>query len=93
MRDLLLRIYMGYINFLNVMNKNEFRKWLEKNLDTEKECWIEVKRDRFADDNTLYYIDTFMKYWVSVRLPAQRKLSTKPLGYNGLRCSEKQQVV
>lgn len=73
MRNILLQIYIGYINFLNVMNKNEFRKWLEQNLDTEKECWIEVKRDRFADDNTLYYIDTLMTRWVSVRLPAQRK--------------------
>lgn len=52
------------------MNKNEFRKWLAQNLDTKKECWIEVKRDRFADDNTLYYIDTLMTRWVSVRLPA-----------------------
>lgn len=33
MRDLLLRIYMGYINFLNAMNKNEFHKWLEHNHD------------------------------------------------------------
>lgn len=26
-------IYMGYTNFLNAMNKNEFHKWLEHNHD------------------------------------------------------------
>jgi len=48
---------MEYTNLLNIKNRNEFRKWLEKNHDTEKECWIEFKRGRPVDDNTFWYID------------------------------------
>ena len=31
-------------NVLKVKNRIEFRAWLSEHYDTEKECWVELKR-------------------------------------------------
>lgn len=44
-------------NLLNAKNRDELRVWLEKYHQTEKECWVIVKRGRPKDDGTFWYID------------------------------------
>jgi len=44
-------------NLLNVKNRDELRAWLEKYHQTEKECWVIVKRGRPKDDGSFWYID------------------------------------
>lgn len=44
-------------NLLNAKNRDELRAWLEKYHQTEKECWVIVKRGRPKDDGTFWYID------------------------------------
>lgn len=44
-------------NLLDVKNRDEFRKWLEKNCMEETECWIAVKRGRPKGDGTFWYVD------------------------------------
>ncbi len=44
-------------NLLNVKNRDEFREWLLKNHDIQKECFVGVKRGRPMDDKTFWYID------------------------------------
>ena len=45
-------------NLLHAKNRDELRTWLIQNHDTEKECWIIVKRGRISkDENTFWYID------------------------------------
>lgn len=48
---------MKYENIINCRNKEEFRKWLENNHLTEKECWIDCKRGRIKNDSYFYYVD------------------------------------
>ena len=48
---------MTFTNLLSVKNRGEFREWLIKNHQTEKECWVVVKRGRPADSETFWYID------------------------------------
>lgn len=50
-------IYIEPINLLSVINRDELRVWLEKYHQTEKECWVIVKRGRPKDDCTFWYID------------------------------------
>ena len=50
-------MYHELNNLLDVGNRDEFRKWLENNHATQRECWVELKRGRPADDGKFYYID------------------------------------
>ena len=45
------------INILKVKNREELRLWLENNYETQKECWVIVKRGRPQNDDTFWYID------------------------------------
>ena len=38
-------------------SRAEFRAWLAANAATERECWVQVKRGRPADDGVFYYLD------------------------------------
>lgn len=44
-------------NLLDAVNRDELRAWLEEHYQTEKECWVVVKRGRPKDDGTFWYID------------------------------------
>ena len=45
------------INILKAKNKEELRLWLENNYETQKECWVIVKRGKPQNDDTFWYID------------------------------------
>lgn len=42
---------------LTAQNRMELRAWLTENHNTEKECWVVVKRGRPVNDSTFWYID------------------------------------
>ena len=44
-------------NLLSARNREELRAWLREHHDTEKECWVVVKRGRPRDDGTFWYLD------------------------------------
>lgn len=44
-------------NLLNVRNRDELRLWLKENHQTEKECWVIVKRGKPKNDETFWYLD------------------------------------
>lgn len=44
-------------NVLTIVNRREFRAWLEANHAAESECWVCVKRGRPADEETFWYLD------------------------------------
>lgn len=44
-------------NILDIRNRADFRKWLIENHDTQKECWIAVKRGKTPPENALWYLD------------------------------------
>lgn len=48
---------MTFENLLPAKTRDEFREWLIKNHQTEKECWVVVKRGRPVDSKTFWYID------------------------------------
>ena len=48
---------MTFTNLLPAKNRSEFREWLIKNHQSEKECWVVVKRGRPIDSETFWYID------------------------------------
>ncbi|MCM1427613.1 MAG: YdeI/OmpD-associated family protein [Eubacterium sp.] len=48
---------MEIVNLLSVTNRDGLRVWLKKYHQTEKECWVVVKRGRPKDDDTFWYID------------------------------------
>jgi len=48
---------MEPVNLLSAVNRDELRAWLEKYHQTEKECWVIVKRGRPTDGHTFWYID------------------------------------
>ena len=50
-------IIMEVTNLLKAKNRDELREWLIKNYNTEKECWVEVKRGRPIENGTFWYID------------------------------------
>ena len=45
------------INILKAKNREELRLWLENNYETQKECWVIVKRGKSQNDDTFWYID------------------------------------
>ncbi len=48
---------MTFTNLLPAKNRDEFHEWLIKNHQSEKECWVIVKRGRPIDNETFWYID------------------------------------
>ena len=48
---------MNEQNILNIVNRWEFRAWLEAHASAETECWVAVKRGRPSDTETFYYLD------------------------------------
>ena len=44
-------------NLLDAKSRTELREWLILNHETEKECWVVVKRGRPTDNDTFWYID------------------------------------
>ena len=48
---------MDHKNILEVVDRADFRKWLEQNGAAETECWISVKRGKPLDDTVFYYLD------------------------------------
>ena len=48
---------MTLINRLDICSRSEFRKWLETNCASEKECWIAVKRGKTTPTDALWYLD------------------------------------
>lgn len=48
---------MNPINLLDARDRDELRRWLEKNHAKEKECWITVKRGKPSEDGSFPYID------------------------------------
>ena len=71
---------MEYANILNATNRQEFRCWLQKNHDTEQECYVELKRGKPVDEEHFWYIDAVEEAlcfgWVdsTVRMIDGRKL-------------------
>ena len=45
------------INILKAKNREELRLWLENKYETQKECWVIVKRGKPQNDDTFWYID------------------------------------
>lgn len=41
----------------NVKNREEFRAWLAEHAQTERECWLCVKRGKPTDEKVFYYLD------------------------------------
>lgn len=48
---------MTFENILDIRSRAGFRKWLTENHETQKECWIAVRRGRTPPGDTLRYID------------------------------------
>ena len=44
-------------NFLNIKNREEFRKWLLSHASSEEECFLILKRGKPTDPNVFYYLD------------------------------------
>ena len=44
-------------NILHIDHRREFREWLSLHAGNARECWVELKRGRPADDNRFYYLD------------------------------------
>ena len=44
-------------NILKVKNHKEFRTWLKKNHDKEKECFVKLKRGKPVDNKNFWYLD------------------------------------
>ncbi|MDE6522998.1 MAG: YdeI/OmpD-associated family protein [Muribaculaceae bacterium] len=44
-------------NIIDIRTRADFREWLRNNCDTEKECWIAVKRGKTPPDDALWYLD------------------------------------
>lgn len=44
-------------NLLHIKSRREFREWLSKKHDKEKECFVVLKRGRPIDNNVFYYLD------------------------------------
>ena len=48
---------MTPVNILDVSHREDFRRWLMDNHQTEKECWIAVKRGKTPPEDALWYLD------------------------------------
>lgn len=44
-------------NVLPLSDAESFRRWLEANHDSQKECWLELRRGRPTDPDGFYYLD------------------------------------
>lgn len=44
-------------NILDISIRTEFRDWLSQHHQTEKECWIAVKRGKTPPTDALWYLD------------------------------------
>ena len=44
-------------NILDITNRADFRAWLSEHSQTEKECWVVIKRGRPVDDEHFWYLD------------------------------------
>ena len=42
-------------NLLSARNRDELRDWLLVNHQTQKECWVIVKRGRPVEDGTTFW--------------------------------------
>ncbi len=47
---------MEAVNVLDCRSPEEFRKWLEENHSSQKECWVNCKRGKI-EDGEFSYID------------------------------------
>ncbi len=61
-------------NLLGEVTRAEFRRWLEDNHGSERECWVQARRGRPCDDSCLWYLDAVEEAicfgWIdSVRKP------------------------
>lgn len=52
-----MNTHMLPVNLLNAESRKDLRAWLEKNHNTECECWVVVKRGRPQDNISFWYID------------------------------------
>ena len=48
---------MDIHNLLSATNREELRTWLKQNHQTERECWVVVKRGKPTDDKTFWHLD------------------------------------
>jgi len=48
---------MEVVNVLKPKSRNEFRKWLKENFETQNECYVPLIKKEPKDDGKLYYID------------------------------------
>ena len=48
---------MNKNTILDITSKEEFKKWLQKNYNKQKECYILLKRGKPKQDNNFYYLD------------------------------------
>jgi len=46
-----------YQNIIHLNSREEFREWLNKNSETEKECYLLVKKGEPKSNDGLYYLD------------------------------------
>lgn len=46
-----------YRNIIYPNSREEFREWFNKNSETEKECYLPVKKEEPKDNDGLYYLD------------------------------------
>ena len=44
-------------NILNITTREDFRKWLIQNHNTESECWIAAKRGKNSPTDCVWYLD------------------------------------
>ncbi len=44
-------------NILDVKDRAGFRRWLESNHSSERECWLELRRGKPTDPDAFYYLD------------------------------------
>ena len=48
---------MIYQNILDIHSRQDFREWLKQNFNTQKECYVHVKRGKPTNNNVLWYLD------------------------------------
>lgn len=44
-------------NILNITTREDFRKWLIQNHNTESECWMAAKRGKNSPTDCVWYLD------------------------------------
>lgn len=52
-----MRIKMEQKNILNITTREDFRKWLIQNHNTESECWMAAKRGKNSPTDCVWYLD------------------------------------